>query len=100
MAMSRKTTKRAKRYSIAEAKDHLAKIVHEAEGGILIELTRRNEPVAAMISMQQYQQLQQQGGQFWHKLQEFLEKLEPDEHIDAEDVKSWRDSKPGRNVEF
>jgi prevent-host-death family protein len=100
MAISRNATKRTKRYSIAEAKDRLAKIVHEAEGGISIELTRRNEPVAAMISMQQYQQLQQQGGQFWHKLQHFLEKLGPDEHIDADDVKGWRDSTPGRNVEF
>ena len=74
--------------------------MHEAEEGTLIELTRRNEPVAAVISMQEYQNFRQDKGQFWDKLQQFLKKLSADEHLQPEDLKGLRDSTPGRIVEF
>ncbi len=93
-------TRSTKRYSIAEARDQLARVVHEAEEGTLIELTRRNEPVAAVISMQEYQNFRQDKEQFWDKLQRFLKKLSADEHIQTKDLKGLRDSSPGRTVEF
>lgn len=95
-----KPKKSTKRYSIAEARDQLARVVHEAEEGAFIELTRRNEPVAVVISMQEYQNFRQDKGQFWDKLQHFLKNLGADEHLQPEDLKGLRDSTPGRIVEF
>lgn len=40
-----------KRYSIAEAQDSLANLVHEAEGGTRVELTRDGRPVAMILSV-------------------------------------------------
>jgi prevent-host-death family protein len=45
------------RYSIAEARDHLPRIVHEAEDAGPIELTRRGRPVAVVISMRRYEEV-------------------------------------------
>ncbi|MEW6569314.1 MAG: type II toxin-antitoxin system prevent-host-death family antitoxin, partial [Chloroflexota bacterium] len=39
-----------KRYSIAEARQNLAAVVHELERRARIELTRRGKPVAVMLS--------------------------------------------------
>lgn len=45
------------RYSIAEARHGLARIVHELEDGGSVELTRRGEPVAVMLSVEEYRRL-------------------------------------------
>ena len=44
-------------YSIAEAKNNLSGLVHEAEQGHPVRLTRRGKPVAVLISTQQYERL-------------------------------------------
>ena len=46
-----------KRYSIAQARDHLPGIVHEVERGTEIELTRRGKLVAVLVSVEQYERL-------------------------------------------
>jgi prevent-host-death family protein len=93
-------TNRKKQYSIAEARDQLTKLVHEAEEGTLVELTRRNEAVAVVISLQEYQQIRQEKGQFWTKLQVFREKVKSTGGIQEKDLEGLRDSTSGRNVEF
>lgn len=40
----------ARRYSISEARAHLAEIVRAAEAGAIVELTRRGEPIAVVAS--------------------------------------------------
>ena len=44
-------------YSIAEAKNNLSGLVHEAEQGHPVRLTRRGKPVAVLISTEQYERL-------------------------------------------
>src|SRR6058998_1074822 len=44
----------AKRYSIAEARDNLAKIVREAEAGQEVALTRRGRAVAVLVGESDY----------------------------------------------
>jgi prevent-host-death family protein len=44
-------------YSIAEAKNNLSGLVHEAEQGRPVRLTRRGKPVAVLISTEQYERL-------------------------------------------
>ena len=45
------------RYSIAEARRNLPRLVHEAERGKTIKLTRRGEPVAMLSSRRRFEQL-------------------------------------------
>ena len=42
-------------YSIAAAKNNLSGLVHEAEQGHPVRLTRRGKPVAVLISTEQYE---------------------------------------------
>ncbi|MDP2308365.1 MAG: type II toxin-antitoxin system Phd/YefM family antitoxin [Pseudomonadota bacterium] len=44
-------------YSIAEARDQLPALVHDAEQGGRISLTRRGKPVAVLISVAEYERL-------------------------------------------
>lgn len=46
-------------YSIAQAKDKLTQIIRSAEEGQLVEITRRGEPVAVILSMDEYRSLVQ-----------------------------------------
>ena len=47
-----------KSYSIAEAKNRLPEIVHQAEHESPIQLTRRGKPVAVLLSQGEYERLQ------------------------------------------
>ena len=49
-------------YSIAEARNHLSTLVHEAESGKPVKLTRRGKPVAVVMSMAAYEALVQPRG--------------------------------------
>lgn len=49
----------SKSYSIAEAKNQLSRLVHEAEDAGRVELTRRGRPVAVVLSLGEYRRLQQ-----------------------------------------
>ena len=55
----------SKRYSIAEARHNLAAIVHELEVMPHIELTRRGEPVAILLSVDEFRRLSANGTRFW-----------------------------------
>ena len=47
----------AKQQSIAEARSSLPSLVREVESGKSVELTRRGQPVAVLISRQEYARL-------------------------------------------
>lgn len=44
-------------YSVAQARDRLASLVHEAERGRAIHITRRGRPVAVLISEAEFQRV-------------------------------------------
>lgn len=44
-----------KRVSIAEAKNHLPKLVHEAEEGRPVEIARRGKPVVVLVRLEDYE---------------------------------------------
>ncbi len=46
-----------KKYSIAEARQHLPAIVHEAERAGGVRITRRGQVVARLVSEHEYQRL-------------------------------------------
>jgi len=84
-------------YSIAQARDQLSQIVHTAEQGVPIHLTRYGKPVAVILSQQEFTRLQQKNPSFWEALQHFRQTtdLETDDHDFCAGVRS---PDPGRPV--
>jgi antitoxin Phd len=88
-----------KRYSIAEARQNLAAIVHELEKKPVIELTRRGEPVAVMMSIEEYTQMKESRRDFWAAYQKFRKEVNLEElNIDDSVFEGLRDKSPGREV--
>ena len=90
-----------KRYSITEARQNLAAIVHELDIQPEIELTRRGAPVAMLLSLDAYRQLQGKPPSFWELYTAYREMFDPvgsDNEPDAFD--GVRDASPGRDFQL
>lgn len=85
----------AKQYSIAVARDQLARLVHDAEEGQRVELTRRGKPVAVLLAIEDYRRLQQRPPSFAAALQQLRSEvdfgIEPEEWLPARDPSAGRD---------
>ena len=58
-------------YSIAEARDNLSRIVHEAEVTGAVELTRRGRPVVVLLSVSAYRRLSGHERDLWAEILTF-----------------------------
>jgi prevent-host-death family protein len=89
----------SRRYSIAEARSRLPSIVDEAESGIEVELTRRGQPVAVLVSRREFERLRGKRLHFSDAYKKFLERHSLDE-VGVEDdfAASVRDPTTGRKV--
>jgi prevent-host-death family protein len=91
-----------KKYSIAEARDNFTSMVHEAEEGAQVELTRRGKPVAVLIGVEDFERLSDTKKDFWEAYQEFRRRLDrANIEIDPDEI--WgdvRDQSPGRDFEW
>jgi len=87
----------SRRYSIAEARHDLAALVHELEGRDLIELTRRGEPVAVMLSLREYRRLTAGRDRFWEAYSAFRESVDL-ARLGIEPEIFDRDPSPGREA--
>ena len=89
--------------SIANAKAQLTRLIHKAEKGEPVHITRRGKPVAVLLSEEEYARLRQ--GQdkrnFWDLVVEMRSdpKFEPIDWT-PEEVDSWRDRKAVRDFEW
>ena len=63
----------SKRYSLSEARSNLPQLVREAERGVAIELTRRGQAVAVMVSLRDYERVKALSPSFWTAIEEFRE---------------------------
>ena len=87
------------RYSIAEARVHLPRMVDQAEAGDEVELTRRGRPVAVLISRQEFDRLHGRCLHFGETYRNFLEKYSLNEiGVAGGFFASTRDKSPGRKV--
>ena len=90
-----------KTYSIAEARQNLAAIVHEAERRSPVALTRRGQPVAVLLSMQEYQRLLSKEIHFWDAYTAFRNSVDLTQlDIEPNVFHGVRDPEPGREVEW
>lgn len=88
-----------RQYSIAQARASLPDIVDQAEAGAEVELTRRGHPVAVVVSRRAFERLREQGGQFSHAYQQFLERFSLDEiGLEPRELSATRDVTSGRRV--
>ena len=89
-----------KQYSIAAARDQLPALVHEAERGKHIQLTRRGKAVALLISVADYERLSSQRVDVWDKLQDFRAKHDLSD-IDVDEIfENVRDRSPGKDFNW
>ena len=89
----------SRRYSIAEARSRLPTIVDEAEAGGEVELTRRGQAVAVVISCQAFERLRGQRRHFGDAYRAFLERHSLEEiGLDENLGTSTRDRTTGRKV--
>ena len=88
-----------KKFSIAEAKNRLPALVHEAEDNQPIYILRRGKSVAVLLSAKEYERLLAKGTRgFWASLAGFRENVLPhsDEPVTDDDFRALRDRSPGR----
>jgi prevent-host-death family protein len=91
----------SKRYSIAEARHNLAAIVHEAERESPVELTRRGEPVAVLLSLEAYQRLLSKEIHFWDAYTAFCNSIDLAQlNIEPSLFEDVRDRSPGREMDW
>ena len=91
-----------KKYSIAEARDNLPGVVHEAEAGTRVELTRRGKPVAVLLGLDEFERLASGRRSFWESYAEFRREFDLAElGIDPDEIfGGLRDSSPGRDFSW
>lgn len=91
----------SQRYSIAEARARLPKIVDQAEAGVEVELTRRGHPVAVLVSHREFERLRGKRLHFRDAYRKFLKTHSLQEVGVAKDfAASARDRTTGRKVSF
>lgn len=84
-----------KQYSISQARNRLPALVHAVEDGVSVELTRRGRPVAALVSIADFNRLTRNRPDMWSAIERFradtdLEELDVDQILDG-----VRDRSPG-----
>jgi prevent-host-death family protein len=88
----------SRRVSIADARNHLTRLLREIERGETIELTRHGRPVAALVSISELRRLREGRPDFWTALETFRESHDLEGL--AECLDDLRDTDPGREVEL
>lgn len=88
-----------KSYSIAEARDNLAAIIHDVEETCAAELTRRGKPVAVLLSVEEYRRLAAGEKDLWDTYTKFRRRVDLRQlDIGPEVFEGLRDPSPGREV--
>lgn len=89
----------SQRYSIAEARSRLRTIVDQAEAGLEVELTRRGQPVAVVVSRREFERLRGKRLHFGDAYRKFLDEHSLEEvGVEEDFAASTRDRTTGRKV--
>ena len=91
----------AKSLSIADARNRLARVVHDVETGPPVELTRRGKRVAMIVSVVEFERLSGARGSFASALERFRKAHGlRNTGIDRSFFGRLRDKSPGRPVKI
>jgi antitoxin Phd len=88
-------------YSIAEARNHFAEIVHDLKHVSRIEVTRRGRPVAILISVEEFELLRAGNVTFTSAYEAFRNTYDlAKEEIDPGVFEGLRDASSGREMSW
>lgn len=88
----------SKTYSIAQARDQLPRLVRAAERGAEVELTRRGEKVAVLVSVATLARLESGVENFWDRLVAFRQAVPRASLLPRATLKALRQRDEGRAV--
>lgn len=89
----------ATKVSVAEARQHFARLIKRAQQGKAIEITRRGQPVAVLLSASEYSTLTGERPSFVEATRQIRERLEVDRlDIGDADFENLREESPGRDI--
>lgn len=87
------------RYSISEVRNCLAKIIQDLDHVSQVEVTRRGQPVAVLLSIEAFERMKAQRGNFWQAYVAFREAFGlVQEGIEPELFTGAREPSPGREM--
>ena len=95
-------TEETHRRSVAEARRNLPRLIRAAEDGRTVEITRRGEPVAVLVSSRRFAQLGPKRPGFMEACRAFVRKTDIAE-LDLDPDKIFagaRDRSPGRDFQW
>lgn len=86
--------------SIADAKNHLPRLVQRVETGEAVHITRRGRPVAVLLSEDEYGRLTGERPGFMEFLRNWRSEIAAEDggFADVEDFENLRDNATGRGV--
>ena len=88
-----------KSYSVVEARQNLPRLIRDAERGRAVQITRRGEPVAVLLSASAYGTLAGEGPSFVAAVRSLRERHEVESlGIGEPEFQGLRDEAPGRVV--
>lgn len=90
-------------YSISDARRSLPQIVHDAESGTELQITRRGQVVAVLIGIRQFELLKAKDQSFMQAYMRFREQVDADMLIPNTGksiLHGLRDTGPGREFSF
>ncbi len=90
-----------KRFSVAEATDDFSRVLHDAEAGATVELTRRGLVVAVLLPRAQYELSVPKPPMFWGRFEQFRRDFDLSQiGIEPEVWEGVRDRSPGREFSW
>ncbi len=88
-------------YSVAEARNRFAEIVHDLKHVSRVEVTRRGRPVAILISVEEFEMLRSGNVTFTSAYEAFRSKFDlAREGIEPSVFEGLRDRSPGREMSW
>jgi prevent-host-death family protein len=88
-------------YSIAEARNRFAEIVHDLKHVSRVEVTRRGRPVAILISVEEFEMLRSGNVTFTSAYEAFQSKYDlAREGVEPSVFAGLRDRSPGREMSW
>jgi prevent-host-death family protein len=88
------------KYSIAEARAQFAALVHEVEADGAVQITRRGEVVAVLLSRREYERLSGAQGGFYRAVSEFRAAYNVSDLDINPEIFEVRPSETGREIDL
>lgn len=85
--------------TIAQAKNQLPKLIHSAEAGEDIRISRHGKVVAILVSADRYEQHFQSGEGVFQAMMQWRES-QASLNLTDEEIESWRDRSPARDFSW